>query len=213
MDAKTIIMILIFLSGDQIIALYNLPKSYFSETLSNTHTIYLECYPSNVHSSELHCAFAHKSGVNVFNYFLKAQKEQLASIGSDWNCVYAQNLCRNYFDKETYKNPIWKRAANEFWIDQLIEELSQFDSRIPVLLTSQILLEVLGLDGFENIPAPDFYQGNVKIPIPANKNKLNRDLIPLYRGKSPRFEVSYQLKNEKWQEYKNSIHSYMSNIL
>lgn len=191
--------------GEQVHSITPLPKAYCPGGISNVKAIYLGCDPSNKHSETLPYAFAHESGLKVFNSFLKSHTEQLEQIKLNWESVYTQNLCRNYFEKETYKNPIWKRAANEFWIDQLKVELSQFDSKIPVLLTSQILLEVLGLDGFENILAPDFYECRVDIPIPAIKNKLNRNLIPAYRGKSPKFEVSYLLKNKKWEDYKNLI--------
>lgn len=210
MGEKDIIFELSKIFGEQIPPITPLPKAYCPGGLSNVKAIYLGCDPSNNHSTKLPFAFAHESGFKVFNSFIKSHTEQLEQIGLNWNCVYSQNLCRNYFEKETYKNQIWKRAANEFWIDQLKVELAQFDTKIPVLLTSQILLEVLGLDGYENILAPDFYECRVDIPIPANKNKLNRGLIPIYRGKSPKFKVNYHLKNEEWKEYRLRILKYLN---
>lgn len=210
MSDKSTILQLIKAFGKQIKPIDLLPAPYCPGGLSNVKAIYLGCDPSNNHSTKLPFAFAHESGFKVFNSFIKSHTEQLEQIGLNWGRVYTQNLCRNYFEKETYKNPIWERAANEFWIDQLKVELAQFDTKIPVLLTSQILLEVLGLDGYENILAPDFYECRVDIPILADKNKLKRDLIPVYRGKSPKFKVIYHLKNEEWKEYRLRIIKYLN---
>ena len=64
-------------------------------------------------------------------------------IDLNWEMVYTQNLCRNYFKSETSKNKIWKQAA-EIWIDILKEELDDlFSTKILVLLTSQLLFDVL----------------------------------------------------------------------
>ena len=131
--------------------------------------------------------------------------EQLKQIGLDWNRVYSQNLCRNYFSDETGVNKIWKKVAEEFWIERLKEELSVFDPEIPVLLTSQLLLEVLGDKETSKYMAPYIYECRTAIPIPADKNKLGRPLIPVYRGKSPRYKVSYHLKNKQWKEYRDLI--------
>ena len=159
------------------------PEAYCPGGISNVKAIYLGCDPSNQHSSTLPYAFAHESKLKIFNSFLKSHTEQLTQIGLGWDKVYTQNLCRNYFEKETSKNPIWKEVAEAFWIERLKTELAVFDANIPVLLTAQVLLEVLGKDGYEKKAAADFYEGKEAIPIPAISNKLNRDLIPLYRGR------------------------------
>lgn len=208
MQDKDIVRKLIELYGEHILPIKKLPSAYCPGGISNVKAIYLGCDPSNIHSTELPYAFAHECKLNIFKSFISSHSEQLNQIGLDWNHVYAQNLCRNYFIDETSKNSIWKTVAEEFWIEKLNEELAQFDSRIPVLLTSQILLKVLGTEGYENILAPDFYECKQPIPIPANKNKINRELVPVYRGKSPRFKVSYHLKNVRWNLYRNSIIQY-----
>ena len=170
MHDKDIVRKLIELYGEHILPVEKLPGAYCPGGISNVKAIYLGCDPSNNHSTELPFVFAHESNLNVFNSFITAHSEQLIQIGLDWNHVYAQNLCRNYFKNETSKNLVWKTVAEEFWIGKLNEALSQFDSSIPVLLTSQILLKVLGTEGYESILAPDFYECNQLIPIPANKN-------------------------------------------
>lgn len=212
MSDKEIIQELFQKYGEEILPVEKLPAFYCPGGISNVKAIYLGCDPSNKHSQNLPYVFAHESGLKIFNKFIIDHTEQLKQIDLSWNNVYAQNICRNYFKNETAKNPIWKNVAKEFWIEKLKAELAKFDLNVPVLLTSQILLQVLGLDGYEKILAPEFYECRVSIPIPANKNKLNRNLIILYRGKSRKFEVSYHLKNDKWNDYKNSITKYFGTV-
>ena len=205
MNETDIVVRLIEAFGEKILPVYEIPKAYYPGGILNVKAIYLGCDPSNKHSTNLPYVFAHESGLKIFNAFINAHTEQLRQIRLSWNAVYTQNLCRNYFADETAKNLIWEKVASEFWVEMLREELAQFDPKIPVLLTSQSLLKVLGTGGYENTLAPEFYECHELIPIPASNSKLNRDLIPVYRGKSPRYDVSYQLKNERWINYKNSI--------
>lgn len=212
MNEKNIIENLRYRYGEQILPVYELPEHYCIGNLAEIKAIYLGCDPSNRHSTTLPFAFAHKCNLPVFNSFIEAHTLQLKQIGLSWENVYAQNLCRNYFKEETSKNKIWKKVAEEFWIPELVKELEKFDPKTPVLLTSQLLLEVLGKNGYEKLPAPEFYECKTAIPIPAHYNKLGRNLIPLYRGKSLRYEVTYHLVNEKWNEYRESVINYISGI-
>ena len=191
------------------------PEPHYSD-LMQVKAIYLGCDPTNVkYNTRFPYAFALEyDKTNHFKGFVRSHGENLEQIGLSWDTVYAQNLCRNYFKEETSKNlKVWKKVANEFWIEQLKEELSIFDSKIPVLLTSQYLLEVLGMDGYEKIKAPEFYECRKSIPIKAVNNILGRDLIPLYRGKSPRFKVSYHLSNKEWKNYKGAVNEYFQSLL
>ena len=214
MTDKEIVKELIALYGNQIKDVYELPRAYCSGGIEDVKAIYLGCDPSNNKNIQFPFAFAHECGVKLFDPFIKSHTAQLEQIGLSWDKVYTQNLCRNYFKEETSKNKIWKQVANDYWIDKLKEELSQFDLKIPVLLTSQILLEVLCKDGYEKKLAPEFYDfsvdNHIAIPIPADKNKLNRELIPLYRGKSPLYKIPYLLKDDNWKEYKDSIIAYLN---
>ncbi|MDP2722542.1 MAG: hypothetical protein Q8O72_07290 [Bacteroidales bacterium] len=186
--------------GERILPVYSLPKAYCPGGTANVKGIYLGCDPSNSHSESLPFVFAHESGLKVFSSFLKAHTEQLKQIGLGWEEVYTQNLCRNYFKNETSKNPIWAQVANEFWIKILKEELSQFDYKIPVLLTSAYLYHVL-VTGKKHKPI-EYYQNTQPIPIPSELNKLNRPLIPLYRN---RRKIDYHLSNPAWESYRNKI--------
>lgn len=196
--------------GEDILPITQMPKAYCNNT-NEVKAIYLGCDPSNKHSQSLPYAFALKSSIKIFNGFIKTHEENLNAIGLNWNSVYVQNLCQNYFEKETSKNyKVWKAAAKEYWIEHLKKELdSKFEQEIPVLLTSQYLLEVLTSDTWKNIKAPDFYECRVNVPVPAEENKLCRPLFPMYRGKSRIYKVSYHLKNTKWSEYKLRIIKYI----
>ena len=192
--------------GEEIVKTEFLPKAYNPGGINAVKAIYLGCDPTNTkYNIPFSYAFAHGYKGNEFKQFIKAHEEQLKEIGLKWETVYTQNLCRNYFKKESSKNKIWKKVAREFWISELFKELSVFDLKIPVLLTSQLLLEVLGNEETSKYSAPDIYEGKITIPIPADKNKLGRPLIPAYRGKSPRYKVSYHFKNEQWKDYRETI--------
>ncbi len=207
MEQKEIISRLKKEFGDMVIENHPFPKAYF-EDLNKVKAIYLGCDPSNKHCHDLKHAFAIESDCDKFKGFVTQHKNNLKEVGLSLNQVYVQNLCQNYFAKETSKNlKVWKAAAKEFWIEHLKNELDElFDSNIPVLLTSQYLLEVLGDTKWSKIQAPDFYQCNVEIPIPANQNKLGRPLIPMYRGRNPNTKISYLFKNNHvWNKYKSRI--------
>lgn len=209
MNDLQIFSALIDLYKDNIINV-SFSKPHFSD-ISKVKAIYLGCDPSNKRFN-IHFPYVFAldyDETDHFKGFVKSHSNNLAQIGLTWDTVYAQNLCRNYFKEETSKNlKVWKQVANEFWIEQLKDELKIFNSKIPVLLTSQYLLEVLGIDGYEKIKAPEFYKCKRSIAIPANKNKLERELIPLYRGKSPRFKISYHLSNNEWEEYREKVKLY-----
>jgi len=208
MEDKGIIKQLIANYGVQIVDVEKLPEAYCPGGKEHTKAIYLGCDPSNRHSTELPYAFAHESGLKIFNSFIQAHQEQLSQIRLTWADVYTQNLCRNYFTEETANNSkLWKQVANEFWIDQLKEELSVFDSSIPVLLTSGILYEVLLNPDLDPIKPIDFYSCKASVLIPAKDNKLNRPLIPMYR------HYKYSLKLEEWKNYKEAIIEVLHGVL
>ncbi len=192
--------------GEQIVVTNDLPKAYCPGGIEAVQAIYLGCDPTNLkYNIHFPYVFAHNYAGNEFKQFIKMHMEQLKAIDLKWETVYTQNLCRNYFDLETGVNKIWKKVAEEFWVERMKEELSVFDPKIPVLLTSQLLLEVLGDKKTSKYTAPEIYECKREIPIPADKNKLGRPLIALYRGKNPNYKVSYHLKYKEWDKYRKSI--------
>jgi hypothetical protein len=156
------------------------PKPYF-KNLVDVKAIYLGCDPSNKHSKSLKHAFALESNLPVFNKFLRDHLDNLKKVDLDWQSVYVQNICQNYFEKETSENlTLWKRVA-KWWIPLLIDELKILDKQIPVLLTSAYLYDVLVIAEWKKYKPKDFYECKVDIPVPPGKNLLYRPLIPFYR--------------------------------
>ncbi len=189
-----------------------IPKTYWNKAKDpkKVKAVYLGCDPTNkVKNIQFDYAFAHGSNNPGFKRFVILHTKQLEAIGLDWESVYTQNLCQNYFMEETSKNKIWKEAAIKVWIPVLKAELDNlFDSSISVLLTSQLLLDVLlNEDLLERNKRPtkydaaNFYKRETEIPVPANQNKLERPLIPLYRGRNPKTGESYLLTNISNADY------------
>jgi len=188
------------------------PKHYPEKVKAEkVKAIYLGCDPTNKHTDKLPYVFALEDTPQELKAFVTMHSNQIKALGLTWNDVFVQNLCRNYFMDET--NGVitfWKKVAKEYWIGKLKEELDdlKIPNTVPILLSSIYLYEVLVDDAkWKKKIAPDFYNCKEDIPIPADKNKLGRPLIPLYRGKSPKaFNVSYYLKNtEQWQPYINRV--------
>ena len=191
--------------GEAVLAYTPYPKPW-NPGVEKVKAIYLGCDPSNRSQDRFEYAFALEGTNPRYRAFLKSHENNLAAVNLGWDKVYVQNLCQNYFREETSKNlKLWRQVAREFWIPRLKEELSIFGQNIPVLLTSQYLLEVLAFDGYEKIPAFDFYNCDQPIPVPASKNHLERPLIPFYRGRNPRLRESYHLSNDRWGRYRERI--------
>lgn len=98
--------------------------------------------------------------------------------------VYIQNLVTDYQNDETSKNKEWDKAAYK----SIEARKMEFDSidplfKIPVLLTSERLYKVLMNDGEPLLSAAALYEKQ-DVLLPAEKNKLGRPLIALYRHPS-----------------------------
>lgn len=186
-------------SNGSLILDFPYPKPYFKNP-DNVRAILLGCDPSNKHNKHLPYVFALESGDKIFNVFLKSWGRSLQAIGLSFDVVYVQNLCRNYFEHETSKNKIWKEVA-ELWIPELKDELAMLDPSIPILLTSEVLYDVLLKNPEAKVRAIEFYELKAPIPINASDNKLDRPLIPFYRH--------YKYDITKWEKYRNCIPKYL----
>lgn len=190
------------------------PEAYCKD-LGQVKAIYLGCDPSNQDNRyRFKYAFTLEGiedpDITYFKAFRTFHTNNLQEVGLTWNDLYVQNLCRNYFAKQTSEHfPFWKQLAREFWVDQLKQELTIFPDSIPVLLTSSYLYQVLVTGDWAHHTAPEFYQCKIPIPVPAEMNLLKRPLIPFYRGRSPLLKKSYYLKGQ-WEEYKQSIRKVIS---
>jgi len=109
--------------------------------------------------------------------------------------IYVQNLCRNYFTKETSKNPQWIEIARNYWIPFFSQELDfLFDRSIPIFITTEFILKAC-LTGKERMKAREIYQSNRCIS--ASENLFGRELFALYR------HPAYSLK--RWSTYSEFV--------
>jgi len=95
--------------------------------------------------------------------------------------VYVQNLVVDYQPAETSKNKNWNNEA----LKSISDRKHEFDAvdpsgRVPVFLTSERLYKVLMNEGKPLATATELYQQE-NVVIPAEKNKLGRPMIALYR--------------------------------
>lgn len=164
---------------NEMITYDDLPKPY-PEKINNPKAILIGCDPSNNHNIRFKYVFALERTNKKFEGFLKSWDCSLCAIGLNFNKIYTQNLCRNYFKKETSKNKIWYKAA-EIWIPELKKELDQFDKDVPVLMSSEYIYKSLLKNKKDFIKASAFYNCTKNIPISSKLNKLDRPLIPFYR--------------------------------
>lgn len=112
--------------------------------------------------------------------------------------VYIQNVCRNYFNRETSKNEKWGEIATSYWIPLLKEELdSRFDSRVPILMTTQFVLWAALESHAKKIKAKTLYCEQMFIP--EENNKFRRTLFALYR------HPYYSLGKPELFNYKNFL--------
>jgi hypothetical protein len=194
--------------GDEVKDYLPFPKPY-PDNIKSPKAILLGCDPTNTsYNFRFEYVFAlgtdkDLNGKDITKFkekFLPNFITSLKSVDLTFETIYTQNLCQNYFEKETSKNlKIWNQAA-KIWIPYLKQELSVFNKDIPVLLTSKYLYDVL-IIGKKHKPI-NYYKLNQSIPINRNENLLERPLIPFYRN---RRKIDYHLSNPEWEPYKQKI--------
>jgi len=190
---------------------YEYPKPYPSKGFNPTlvKAIVLGCDPSNFsnngETNQLETVFGIEGVGNDGRYFAGILKN-LNEVGLTLTDIYVQNLCRNYFYKETKKNDIWFQAA-ALWRKTLKDELNQLGIPpcVPVFLTAEELYRALVNEKHTVRQCKEFYQTPELIPIKPNENHLERPLIPLFRGGAG----YYNLKN--WENYRNRIVEILAN--
>lgn len=194
------------LFGEEICNFSPFPKS-FPDEINKPKAILLGCDPTNTYYN-FRFRYVFSLGTNVDlegrniegfqKRFLPKWNNSLKSIKLSFENVYTQNICRNYFKKETRNNPVWDETAI-YWIPYLYEELKKIDKQVPVLMSSERIYKVL-MNNEETIHyAKDFYKNPDLIPIAPNINKLKRPLIPFYRHKD------YSILLDKWNLYRQRI--------
>ncbi len=187
-------------------AQYPLPKPYCFNH-KNVRAFVVGADPSNFSDAGspvvLDTVFGIGSGdARYFNGYLCNLKQ----VGLNLENIYVQNLVRNYLSFETSKKPaVWRKFA-ELWIGALREEFRRIDPtmKIPALITAEAIYEFLLLEASEKHAAITFYECRVPIPIPKEKTKLGRPVVPLYRH--PR----YRLADNKWPQYVSALSGVLS---
>lgn len=160
------------------------PKPFYHD-LAKVKAIYLGCDSTNTKfKNRFEYVFALPNGDGYgFRQFVRSHRANLEQVGLSWETVYVQNLCQNYFTKETGANSDdWKKAAKN-WIPILKKELSVFHPDIPVLLTAEVLYRVLLKNGVTPKRASEFYRSRhaSEVMVTPEQNELGRPLIPFYR--------------------------------
>ena len=132
--------------------------------------------------------------------YFRAMKENMDQVkGLELDNLYIQNVCRSYFTCDTSKNKHWKAIAKELWIPHLKQELDfLFDPDIPVLVTAEIILDVILKD--KKPDAEDIYKNT--IIFGKDQNHLIRTVLAFYR------HTKYALTN--WPEYTNELNRFFT---
>lgn len=88
-------------------------------------------------------------------------------------------------------------------ITELLKRFSKVigSKNLPVFLTSYEVYKAVMKEGEQLYPASGLYSLQTEIPIPASKNLLNRQLIPLFR------HTNYELKG--YEEYSNHVREFL----
>jgi hypothetical protein len=133
-------------------------------------------------------------------------ESNLNSIGLTWDNVYAQNLCKNYFNDVTSKQKSNWLLASKVWLEELRHELDivrGISQNIPILATTNyITMAMIKLPGLYQEPATYYgKEHRIHVPLHADQCELERPLIPFYRS------TRYYLKNKKRTAYREYISS------
>jgi hypothetical protein len=131
-------------------------------------------------------------GSDYENYFFGLQLINLKAIELNKDNLYIQNVCRNYFTKQTSENKNWQDIA-KIWLIFLNQELASLDARLPVFVTAEKIMKLFVHD----VPgANDIY--SMKQKAPFFSEYINRNIFPLYRH--PKYLLS-----TRWSKYKEHI--------
>ena len=135
-------------------------------------------------------------GSEYEKYFFAPQMINLNALEIDKDSLFIQNVCRNYFIKQTGNNKEWNTIA-ELWTKHLKEEINEYPD-IPVLVTAEKIMKVLTKT---KIKASGLYK-NPEEHLPLWSESLQRNVYPLYR------HPGYYLSNNS--NYKNFLKTNLS---
>jgi len=116
--------------------------------------------------------------------------------------LYVQNICKNYFNCDASKNKDWKEAA-KLWLPYVINEFdSQYDKSIPVLVSAEIILDIILKEQQTKLTAETYYSSPAFID--KADNNFERTLIPFYRHR--KYSLSF------WDQYREATDSFFYKI-
>lgn len=167
----------------------NPPHPYHNKA-NKTKAFVLGCDPT-AFKEGIRQDFEYVFGIKKDKRYFASINANLRSLSLDLECVYVQNLLTAYQDYVTSDHPNWKEEAQKY----VKARKAEFDSidnsgKLPVFLTSELLYKVLLNDGEIPMKPTELYNSETDFFIPANRNKLSRPLIPLYR------HPAYSMKNK-----------------
>ena len=174
----------------------SLPKPYVGKL--EVKAILLGTDPGTENNEVFEYVFGLESKDLRYSTFIRNNLEALNNLSID--NLYIQNLCKNYFNRETDNNKYWEDVA-KLWIPIIKQELDvQFEKDIPILLSTEKLLDVLLTDTGDKETARYYYQ-NPNFII-GDKNVFERVLIPFYRH--PEYALT------KWDIYRDKVDNYFN---
>lgn len=133
MNPNELVGMLVSKYGELIFTEFNIPEAH--EGKGEIRAIILGADPTHIVGTcpvRMEKVFGLEKAENSPHW--RGISKNLRQIGLTLDNVIVQNVCRNYFDRETSKNEKWGEIATSYWIPLLKEELdSRFESRVPIL--------------------------------------------------------------------------------
>lgn len=197
MKQKEVVTILVSKYGELIFSEFDIPEAH--EGRGEIKAIILGADPTHIVGNcpvRMEKVFGLEKAED--SPYWRGINKNLQQIGLTLDNVYVQNVCRNYFDRETSKNEKWEEIATNYWIPLLKEELDRrFEIKVPILMTTQFILWAALENDRKKFKAKDLYCGHKCIP--GEDNKFKRSLYAIYR------HPYYSLNKPEFNYYKGFL--------
>jgi len=133
---------------------------------------------------ELHFVFGIGQNPNYFRVIL----QNLNEVGLHLEDLYIQNLLPEYQEAETGGNKKFnnKASANAMTIAKEFDSIDP-SKKVPVFVTAEAVYKAVLKKDTKKFRAEELYNLKTEIPVPPDRNKLNRPIIPLFRHNKYRY--------------------------
>ena len=177
---------------------YPLPAAFCPAYKNGIKAFVLGADPSNFYGDSKTIKVNVVFGIGEEKQYFSSISRNLEALGLSLSDIYVQNVVRNYCYREARSNPYWDKFA-EGWFPYLSEEFEMIDpyKRLPVFVTDEKALKFLLYDPYDIGMPGEYYKGLKFIPVLPEDNKLERNIIPLYR------HPAYSLDQQEY--YKDRI--------